>query len=1005
MGTVALRGRRHEARPARQGERDPPDLLVRRSARADPGRPTGVAARRSRWQRRAVERFRVDDFMAYYRSARDRFLQTLADEIPPSYPPLATYPEPVEHCDVCRWAAECVKRRRDDDHLSLVAGVTARQRRALTGRGIPTLEALGDLPLPVEPPIVDIGLGALTRVREQARIQLEGRREHRLKYELFIPAPDDEIELDRGLASLPPPSPGDLSFDIEGDPYAFDDGLDYLFGILDTTDTFHGHLVARRDRRVHPRCRAARIRTPRRLHHRAARSRPDDARVPLRALRADRAQAPDGPLRHARGRGRSAAAQGRAGRPAAGSSGNRSGRRSRATRSRRWRASTTSSARSTCATRVRASSPSSSGSSSARASDRSRTTSTGSSATTATTSSATWSSGTGWRVGATSSRAMTGRVVPRPVVRDAPLPPEVTENEARVLALVERLAGPAVVPTDPAERSAGQQATWLLAQLLSWHRREDKSMWWDFHRLMDLTPEQLVDEGDPIGLLEPVGALDAEAKGRQTWRYRFPDQDYDIGKGAAFDPAKKQARPDDTPFAWTVGDVVAIDPGALTVDLRRSVAEAHPRAIVALDWVPTKGHQAALFDLGSWVADNGIQASGPVRAGRDLLFRLPPRTGQWLDEPLRRDGESELEAARRLALALDHSTLAIQGPPGSGKTYTGARMVCSLLAAGRRVGITGTSHKVIGNMIRAVLAAADEEGTDVRAVQRGDADRVLDDPRVDARQGHARRPGTPRRRSSEPRGRNDLAVGVAEDGRGGRRAVRRRGRPDLAGERHRRRRRNVEPGPARRPAAARPTAARDPSARCRAVCARPHPRRRGHHATDPGPLPRADVATAPGPVRLHLRGLLRRSARTDAPARDAADDRRRFDPRRHWASAVGRPDDRSRQRLPGRGRRRRRPGAVDRRGRRRVDRRRRDDASDRLGRRPHRRALQRAGRRDQPAIAERGPGRDGRQVPGPGSAGQHLLDDDVDTGAARHEGWTSCTAAIASTSRRRERAA
>ena len=60
---------------------------------------------------RAVERFRVDDFMAYYRNVRDRFLKTLADEAPPTYPPTGTYPEPVEHCDVCRWAAECVARR------------------------------------------------------------------------------------------------------------------------------------------------------------------------------------------------------------------------------------------------------------------------------------------------------------------------------------------------------------------------------------------------------------------------------------------------------------------------------------------------------------------------------------------------------------------------------------------------------------------------------------------------------------------------------------------------------------------------------------------------------------------------------------------------------------------------------------------------------------------------------------------------------------------------------
>jgi uncharacterized protein len=112
------------------------------------------------------------------------------------------------------------------------------------------------------------------------------------------------------------------------------------------------------------------------------------------------------------------------------------------------------------------------------------------------------------------------------------------------------------------------------------------------------------------------------------------------------------------------------------------------------------------------------------------MFRLPPRVGRWLDEGLRGPEESDLEAARRLALALDHTTLAIQGPPGSGKTYTGARMVCSLLAAGKKVGITGTSHKVIGNLLTAVYEAAGESPVDVRAVQKGDKGQALDDERV-----------------------------------------------------------------------------------------------------------------------------------------------------------------------------------------------------------------------------------------------------------------------------------
>src|ERR1700752_1975751 len=84
---------------------------------------------------RQTASLRVDDYMAYYRAARSRFEATvlgtpLVPAPPAVYPPSTTYPEPVEHCDVCRWAELCQLRRRADDHLSLVAGITARQRKA-----------------------------------------------------------------------------------------------------------------------------------------------------------------------------------------------------------------------------------------------------------------------------------------------------------------------------------------------------------------------------------------------------------------------------------------------------------------------------------------------------------------------------------------------------------------------------------------------------------------------------------------------------------------------------------------------------------------------------------------------------------------------------------------------------------------------------------------------------------------------------------------------------------
>ena len=60
-----------------------------------------------------------------------------------------------------------------------------------------------------------------------------------------MPFPGEPYEAERGLASLPPPSTGDLFFDIEGDPYAFEDGLDYLFGVMGTSTALSTRIWSR----------------------------------------------------------------------------------------------------------------------------------------------------------------------------------------------------------------------------------------------------------------------------------------------------------------------------------------------------------------------------------------------------------------------------------------------------------------------------------------------------------------------------------------------------------------------------------------------------------------------------------------------------------------------------------------------------------------------------------------------------------------------------------------
>jgi predicted RecB family nuclease len=76
--------------------------------------------------------FKVNDFAAYDRQTR-RLLAEFISVDAGVNPPVDTYPEPVEHCAICRWSPACASRRREDDDLSLVAGITKGQRRRLKG--------------------------------------------------------------------------------------------------------------------------------------------------------------------------------------------------------------------------------------------------------------------------------------------------------------------------------------------------------------------------------------------------------------------------------------------------------------------------------------------------------------------------------------------------------------------------------------------------------------------------------------------------------------------------------------------------------------------------------------------------------------------------------------------------------------------------------------------------------------------------------------------------------
>ncbi len=639
------------------------------------------------------ETFRVQDYLAYCRLIRGK-LESAVDVGGTS-----TYPDPVPHCDVCRWWQECNARWHADDHLSLVAGIGRVHRKELEARGVGTLTGLAEIELPIEPRPARGAIETYEKIHHQAGIQLASREHAVPLHELLLP-----IEEGLGLARLPEPSPGDVFLDLEGDPFVEGGGREYLFGWVtlgaDGQPEYHARwaldadaerrgfealidtLIARWD--VHPGFH---------VYHFAPYE--PAALKRLMGRYATREEELDRLLRGGRFVDLYAVVR----------QGVRIGvesynlkelerlhafarqvvlREAGVHRRLVERALELGEAEEIPAESRVAVQQYNEDDCVSTLSLRS------------------------WLEKLRAEEVARGTVLPRPEKKSEEAPEKQSERTKRIRQLFERLVGG--VPALAAERAPEQQARWLLAHLLEWHRREDKATWWELFRLAELDEEDLREERHGLAGLRFIVSVGGTVR-CPIHRYAFPAQDHDIRAHANLRMKGGEH----------FGKVDAIDLAGRTIDVKKkeTAKDEHPTAIFVHDHVGTDVFEDAIERLGNQVADHGMDAPGSRRAARDLLLRRPPRLASGFEGALHRDGEELLDAAARLALDLRGGVLAVQGPPGSGKTYMGARMICALVRAGRKVGVTATSHKVIRNLLDEVLAAAKEEGTSVSILQKG----------------------------------------------------------------------------------------------------------------------------------------------------------------------------------------------------------------------------------------------------------------------------------------------
>lgn len=637
----------------------------------------------------AYDDLRFEEFAAIYRALRGDFEACVEAAATPSPVPTApAMPEPCAACETCVWWKACDATWREADHLALLAGGGRAHRRELAARDIRTLTRLAREPRPLTWRPARASAATYDALVHQAALQVVGRA--------AVAPPVDvlPVEPGRGLTRLPAPSEGDVFLDLEGDPFIGRGGQEFVFGWVAWQDGAWRYHAAWADDAAGERAAyaallialaEARARDPgmhvyhfapyepaalRRL--RGANGEGDELldqllreqrfvdlmAITRQALRVGVESYGLKPLEAVTGYQRVLPLD------AAGAAVRRVRvmlqRGDAAAVAPAWRAAVLQYNEDDCR--------------SARA----------------------------LRDYLEAQRAAlvaSGVDVPRPV------PPEPPEPKEKTTQRRAQIAAAATTLRERAEAAGGEAAAAfaLLADLLGWYQREQSVGYADFYRRAALDDDERFDEPKAVAGLEFMDLV--RIKHTDCLRYRYPAQELTIEVGEALyvDGVTKY------------GAVRAIDRESGTIDVSRvKDITTHASSLVAKKLIDAGAKEAALVQLGERIAATGFTPASAASLARDLLTRARPRG--LGDAALARPGERASDAAVRLAGALAGAVLPIQGPPGTGKSTTAAAMIVALMRAGRRVGITATSHAVIANLAGKVVAAARTSGVAVRVL-------------------------------------------------------------------------------------------------------------------------------------------------------------------------------------------------------------------------------------------------------------------------------------------------
>ena len=275
--------------------------------------------------------------------------------------------------------------------------------------------------------------------------------------------------------------------------------------------------------------------------------------------------------------------------------------------------------------------------------------------------------------------------------------------------LIQQIPSPGPEREKEAERWVIQE---LLSQLLEFHRREDKPVWWAMFDRAAMTEAELIEDMNCLGGVQRINEEPETIKRSLGFWYAFdPGQDTKLRDGSTVFASH------DLDIKLTIESFDA--DGRVLLKISNAALKKIPAGQLPdrMSLIPNEHVSAgAIEESIERLADGWIDGQGIPPAFQQFLLRQPPklgnhRAGEQLVEPQ----EDTVKASVRIARDMVESTLCIQGPPGTGKTFTASHMIVSLLKDGKSIGVTSNSHNAILNVMAACAETTSGELTAIKA--------------------------------------------------------------------------------------------------------------------------------------------------------------------------------------------------------------------------------------------------------------------------------------------------